>query len=143
MSKTGKVVLGILTFSPLMIPILYFMFFFSVFFTAGFEGAMRGDQPEPHFGAMAGTMIAIMGLMFFFILIAVGLMVFYIINVANSSMASNMKAVWIVLLLTAWMPAMIAYYFVNILPEPKDTEKKDNASDPGEVTVQIDPPAEG
>ena len=120
MSTSKKIGLGILTFLPFLLTIIYIIYFFS-FSLEHIIRAEQGQQEFPvEFFQSLSTMIVVIVIA---VLLKLGIMVYYIVHVSgNSAKENNTKIMWIVLLVLMSSIASIVYFFVEILPE-KPSEK--------------------
>tara|TARA_A100000171_G_scaffold53100_1_gene76842 strand:+ start:2156 stop:2539 length:384 start_codon:yes stop_codon:yes gene_type:complete len=121
MTKSKKIWLGILTFLPIAFIIIYIICFALYMMTCvdvldSEMGDSNVTDPSPFF-AFFGIMFV---MMFFTIISAIGLMIYYIIHANNNpKFDSNQKLLWILVQVFAGGIGNIVYYFVEILP--KDT----------------------
>lgn len=117
MSKSKKIILGILTFLPLILLILYFVLFFSMFLKIPQANA-SGEviQPDEILGAM-GPLFAILGTM---VLVSIGLVVYYLVDIFQYNpkfkSGGNSRLMWTLIVLLAGMIGMIVYFFAEIVP---------------------------
>lgn len=114
MSFRTKVILGILTFLPILFVLAYVFVFFMFFI-----GSMSSPQFEPF--ANDDYFISNFILLFILLLCAIicgfGLMVYYIIHAnKNPHFDSNQKLIWILILVFTSFIGNIIYYFVEIIP---------------------------
>lgn len=126
MSKNKKILLGILTFSPILGMIIYFICFIGMFSSIGM--AAGGGNPELHSEDMA-TFMGIMGtammVLLVTILITFGMTVYYIIHVVNNEKLDKEKnehIIWILLVLMAGYIGQAVYWYMKIWKEnPNDS----------------------
>jgi len=125
LSKNQKIGIGVLTFMPILFFIGYFLSFFLIFFGTFSEISQGGmtDSQAPPAGFFAG-----MGLAMLCILLAVlsGLaaMILHIVHITQNEKLKaqrNGQLLWILVIVFANGIGGIIYYFIEILPEPKDT----------------------
>lgn len=111
MKKSTKIIIGILTIWPF----LYLLFFMIFFFSAFFSLQSHGDS-----NFLGSNFIILFGLHFFTIIMSMGLLVFYIINIfRNDRVKSDQKTLWAVILFMGNMIAMPVYFYLFIWKEPK------------------------
>jgi len=109
LNKSAKIVLGILTFLPLLFLIStlgFFVFnFFSVFFSQ-----------EPEMPMMLFSYLSyVLPYLFLMILLALGLFVFYIVHIIrNSSLDTEKRILWIVVVFFAHGVALPIYWYIHI-----------------------------
>lgn len=109
LNKPAKIVLGILTFLPLLfaISILGFVIFnfFSMFFSQ-----------EPVMPMMLFSYLSyVLPHLFIIILLALGLLVFYIVHIIqNSFLDSEKRILWIVVVFLAYAVAIPIYWYIHI-----------------------------
>ena len=115
MSKTAKTLLGIATFWP----ILYIFIFIGIvgFMTLGmFASAGAGGEPPTAFFAAFPVLFVFH---FFTILLTLSLMGFYLYHVIRDpSLDTNMKLIWVLVILLANMAGMPVYYIIRIWKRP-------------------------
>jgi hypothetical protein len=109
LNKSAKIVLGILTFLPLLFLIStlgFFVFnFFSVFFSQ-----------EPEMPMMLFSYLSyVLPYLFLIILLALGLFVFYIVHIIrNASLDTEKRILWIVVVFFAYGVALPIYWYIHI-----------------------------
>ena len=119
MKSSTKFWLAILTFSPIVLLILFFGLFFSVFL----ENIIELDQNHGEFP------LEFMHSLFWFILliivmavISLAIKIYYIVHANNKpDNDTNKKIMWTLLLIFTGSIGAIVYYFVEIIPL-KETE---------------------
>lgn len=114
MKKSTKVLLGILSFLPILFIIIYFVGFFTVLIT-------QIPELEQNTGEIPTTFLSsIFGLLLFLILagiIKLGLTIYYIIHASeNPKNDSNKKIMWILILIFVGTIGNVVYYFLEIYP---------------------------
>lgn len=114
MKKSTKVLLGILSFLPILFIIIYFVGFFTVLIT-------QIPELEQNTGEIPTTFLSsIFGLLLFLILagiIKLGLTIYYIIHASeNPKNDSNKKIMWILILIFFGTIGNVVYYFLEIYP---------------------------
>ncbi|MBX2924720.1 MAG: PLDc N-terminal domain-containing protein [Chitinophagaceae bacterium] len=113
MSKSLKIILGIITLLPFVFMGGYFLWFMS-FFMRMSDNLGAGD-PD----AVPRLMFGNMGWMFLFLgmamLISFGLMIYYIVHVVNNKkIDSNERLVWILVFIFANMIGYPVYWYMRI-----------------------------
>lgn len=125
MSKSKKILLGILTLLPLFFLAAYFVLFFrmvSKFTNTG--------NPENNMMAFHQQMLPMFVVIGIFGLLSIGLMVLYLILIINNPKFklpaySSSKVVWILVILLAGTLGKIIYFFVEIWPEKQEVLSDD------------------
>lgn len=121
MSKTIKLLLGLVTLWPLAYMILFFLMIFSFIFFAA--GTGPGDGPPPFIPVIFSLHILTM-------LVIAALTVFYIVNVfRNERVDKDKKVLWAVVLFLGNLLAMPVYWYLYIWKEPQPAI----ASAPGQL----------
>jgi len=111
MKKSTKIIIGILTIWPILYLLFFMVFFFSSFFF------LQGHEDGIF---LASNFMILFGLHFFTIIMSMGLLVFYVINIfRNDRVKSNQKTLWAVILFMGNMIAMPVYFYLFIWKEPK------------------------
>jgi TM2 domain-containing membrane protein YozV len=117
MSKSGKVFLGILSFLPFILLIVYLLLFFGMFYNIIIQGD-RFDQHELP-PAFAGNIILIVVFAILLGLTSLGLKIFYIIHAVNNKyVESNERIVWILVFIFAGMIGFPIYWYMRIWKDP-------------------------
>lgn len=112
MKKPAKILLAAATVWPFLYMILFMLFIFSFIFMA------RGGRPGG--GASPDLFLLIFPLHFLTMLVIMGLMVFYIVDVfRNERVEKDKKALWAVVLFMGSMFAMPVYWYLYIWREEK------------------------
>jgi hypothetical protein len=116
MKTMPKVWLGIFTFLPIVLMVIFFGTFFTVLLERVIE-ADRGyydhDFPIEHISSLAWFIILII----ITALISLGVKIFYIVHsVNNPDNDTGKKVMWILILIFVGTIGSIVYYFVEILP---------------------------
>jgi hypothetical protein len=120
-SKTGKIVIGILTVLQLFIGLIYAIWIFSIIVPL----ALAGNEE-----ALADSIVLSMAGIFFWaiflVLLSLGMLIFYIIHAGtNRSLSGTMKVVWILLLFFVGSIAEVVYFFMEVVPEKSMTARLD------------------
>lgn len=117
LTKSQKVLLGILHFVPLIGFIAYFIFIFSFIFgnIQKFDGHNNQPPPPEFFQGFIGAFVIII----FSVLVALGVKIFDIIHLTRSNKGdkSNKILMWVLLFVFVGVISEIVYYFLEILPE--------------------------
>lgn len=118
MSKSAKIVLGVLSFLPFVFLLGYFVWFIGLFIhmmgAAGSGNAYPGEMPDYFLGNMIWMiiLIALMGIFTF------GLFIYYVVHVVNNkTIDSNERLVWILVFLFANMMGFPIYWYMRIWRE--------------------------
>lgn len=119
MKSTTKFWLAIFTFLPIVILILFFVFFFSVFL----ENIIELNKNSGEFP------LEFMHSIFWFILLIIimaiaslGIKIYYIVHTNNNiNNNSNKKIMWTLLLIFTGSIGAIVYYFIEITPLKVDS----------------------
>lgn len=118
MNKSNKILLGILTIWPILY-ILFFMFF--VFSSMVFT--ISESDPSIFMGGFAFVFL----FHFITIVLALGLTVFYAINIfRNDRVESDKKPLWLIIIFVGNVIGMIIYFYLFIW---KDEENKPEITD--------------
>lgn len=125
LSRTAKIILGILTAWPPVYIALFILFMFAMIGLGG------GGELPPEFAAgFAFVMIVHAATIF----LSIGLMVFYIIHaVKDARLKSDMRVIWIILIVMGGMLAHPVYWYLQIWRTQSET-----AASPGQIQA---PPA--
>lgn len=115
MTKSTKIVLGILSALPLAGLVVYLLLFFSIF-TNIIVASRHNDEMSPGFiKDMLYIVIAIIAMM----LISITLMIIFIINCINNPyVRSDERIVWILLFIFLQIIALPIYWYMRIWNTP-------------------------
>ena len=120
LTKSQKVLLGILHFLPVLGIIAYFIFIFSFIFGNIEKFDNHNNEPPPLevFQGFIGAFVIII----FTVLITIGIKIFDIIHLTrtNKGDKSNKILTWVLLFVFVGVIAEIVYYFLEILPEKEN-----------------------
>jgi hypothetical protein len=112
MTKKNKKLLGVLTFLPFVLLLVYMFFFFLSFFGM-FLAA--GHNHEPNMGLFMGSFgiaFAIIGLMS---VLSIGLLIYYIIHITNNKKFDDTnRLIWILIIVFANIIGYGIYWYLNI-----------------------------
>ncbi len=132
LSKSSKIILGILTFLPLIVGVGSVIFgivqMISLFFSE--------DPTMPML--FLSYLVHIIPYLFFFFLIYLGLGIFYLVHIIqNKSLDSEKKFLWIVVLIVLNTITMPVYWFIYIWKdEPSSDFQSDSIFDDYESGTQ-------
>lgn len=123
MSKNKKILLGILTFLPLVFLIIYLVVFFTFFASIPFEEPhIVEDDPATFIRAIFGAVIWI----FIAALLGLAMMIYYLMHASrNVKIKETERIIWILVLVFANTVGSIVYFFMHIVPleeNSQDTE---------------------
>ncbi|WP_299765340.1 hypothetical protein [uncultured Dokdonia sp.] len=121
LSKSQKIGIGIVTFMPILCFIGYLISFFAIFFgsfsdPSGFES----QGPPDTFFVGFGLAMTFMVLMLISGLTALILHIIHVTKNPKLKTQNNGQLIWILIILLASGIGGIVYYFMEILPEPKE-----------------------
>lgn len=125
MTKSKKTILGILTFSPFIFVIWYFISIFS------FMKVMTAAMDHPVGGTM--EMIDPIKTLVIPVLIgfclSIGLLIYYLVDILKLNPnfkkdTNNNKVIWILVVLLCGFLGMIVYFFVEIVPRGTVAQKQ-------------------
>jgi len=116
MSKQGKILLGIVSFLPLVFIIIYCIFFFSMFSPAFHESVQQPGPPVFLLGNMTEMQVS----MALLIITALGLLIYYLIHIMNNQLLdSTDRLTWILIILLANVAAYPIYWYLKIWKRPE------------------------
>lgn len=113
MSKTGKIVLGIFSFLPLLLFLTYIVFFIGLF-TSVFKETIQQQNGRPPEFIMSniGMLMAIIPLL---IVISLGLLIYYIVHIMNNTQIdSTERLIWIFIIIFTTMIGFPVYWYMKI-----------------------------
>jgi uncharacterized membrane protein len=119
LTKTQKILLGIVHFLPIIGLIAYLVYFFT-FFLGNIENLESHTGKQPSMEFFSGF-IGVFLVLIITILISIGVKIFDIIHLtkSNKNDKSNKVLIWVLLFIFVGMIPEIVYYFLEILPEKK------------------------
>jgi hypothetical protein len=118
MTKNKKIWIGILTFLPIAFLLLYFLNLI-ILFTGIFSSARVGEELDP--SMMFGNFAVMFFLIFVAVVVSIGLMIFYIMQITNNKkFDSNQRLMWILIIVFAGLIGFIVYWYMYIW---KDEDK--------------------
>ncbi len=117
MTKQKKLLLGFLTFLPVLCIIMYCICFVLYFINIATLSVHPDDVAQ---GDNLGILLGNFGIMFLMMILAIvsgiGIMIYYVIHAnSNPKFDSNQKLMWILVLVLAGGIGNFVYYFVEIL----------------------------
>ncbi|MDI1254675.1 MAG: hypothetical protein PSV16_01125 [Flavobacterium sp.] len=114
LTKNQKVLIGFLHFLPILGMALYFIVFFSIFFSAIGNAGNHEPNPVVFFQGFAAAFIIIILTIF----ATIGIKIFDIMHVvkSNKNDTGNKVLMWVLLFVFAGTISEIIYYFMEILP---------------------------
>lgn len=122
-SKSGKIVIGILTLAQLFIGLFIAILVVTMFLPLALNTDDPGIDEAILFSAGKFLIFAIL-----LGLLSLGLLIFYIIHAGtNQHISTAMKVVWIVLLFFSGPLVEVVYYFMEIVPEHSLTARLEQA----------------
>lgn len=122
-SKSGKIIIGILTVAQLFIALFIVILVITTFFPLLVNSDDPGIQEALIFSAGKFMILAIV-----LSVLSLGLLIFYIIHAGtNRDISTAMKVVWIVLLFFLGTVVEVVYYFMEIVPEHSLTARLEQA----------------
>jgi hypothetical protein len=116
MSKSGKIITGILSFLPLLLFAGYFILFFSFFFQLFMNAGQGGKMENPD--VFMTQFISMFALIFLMVILTLGLLVYFIIHINNNKkLDSNEKLIWILIIIFVGMIGKPVYWYMKIWKE--------------------------
>ncbi len=119
MSKQGKILLGMVSFLPLVFIIIYAIFYYSMFAPSFHESIQQNGPPVFLLGDMNQMQIS----MALLIITALGLLIYYLIHVMNNRLLdSTDRLTWILIILLANVAAYPIYWYLKIWKRPEQDQ---------------------
>lgn len=118
MTRSKKVLIGILAFLPLLATAIFAVYFFTTFFPEimRMEHEHGDVPPEFFFGNMINFFATVIVLVF----VQLGLMIYFIIHTINNKQVKNEeRIIWILLFIFVSTIAYPIYWGIRIWPEEK------------------------
>ena len=115
MNSGTKFWLGFFTFLPIVLLILFFGFFFTVFLENAIEleSNHSGDFPVEFLPYLFWLIL----LVIIMAIVSLGIKIYYIVHTNNNTENdTNKKVLWTLILIFAGTVASIIYYFIEITP---------------------------
>ena len=121
MKNSTKVILGILTFLPMLLVLTYVFYIFMAFIPTAIQLENSHQEVPVELFRSLSVMIFLIILA---LIIKLGIMIYYIVHASNNPKnENNTKIMWIVLLVLVGSISSIVYYFIELLPS-KDLSDK-------------------
>jgi len=122
-SKSGKIIIGILTIAQLFIGLFIAILAITTFIPLAANSGDPGIEEVVLFSLGKFIVLAIvLGVL------SLGLLIFYIIHAGtNRHISTSMKVVWIVLLFFLGSIVEVVYFFMEIVPEHSLTARLEQA----------------
>jgi len=115
MSTSRKLLLGILSFLPIILFVVYLIIFFGFFITIFRHVHEEDVLPAMVMERVAGLMVAIMLLAF----CSLGLLIYFIIHsINNKAIDSTERIVWVLVFIFAGMIGFPVYWYMRIWKTP-------------------------
>jgi len=116
MSKNGKILLGIVSFLPLVLLAVYIISFIGIFTSVFSESVQQSGRPPEVMMGNVGMLMAIVPL---FIVTSLGLLIYYIIHVMSNPRLDSMdRLVWIIILIFTSVAGYPIYWYMQIWKAP-------------------------
>jgi flagellar basal body-associated protein FliL len=127
-AKSAKVLLGILTFLPLLLLISYIGIFISFIFemAALSTSQERGYSPNNALPFFQENMLILVCIILLMVVSSLGLLIYYIVHIMNNPTLkknNTQQLVWALIILFGGFIGGIVYYFMEIYPLPNQIEK--------------------
>jgi heme/copper-type cytochrome/quinol oxidase subunit 2 len=117
MSKTSKIITGILSVLPLLLMAGYLVMFFSFFFkmfTMSFPNPSAPPDPE----AFMTPFIGMFAMLFLMVLVTLAMLIYFIIHINNNKkLDNNEKLIWILIIIFVGMIGKPIYWYMKIWKE--------------------------
>ncbi len=118
MSKSKKTWLGILSFLPIISGIVILIYMFTGFLPTMMRLEHEGTQDNPL--AVLSTLGPFMAIILIAVVLHIGLLIYFIINVINNTRVKNEeRIIWILVFLFASSIGFPIYWGIRIWPEDK------------------------
>jgi hypothetical protein len=116
MSRTAKIILGIISILPLCFLAIYFFFFFSFFFTTMGQGMQQSPELNQAFPQnFMSNMVWLFLLIILTALLSLGLLIYYIVHVVNNNrIDSNERIIWVLVFVFAGIAGFPVYWYMRI-----------------------------
>jgi len=120
MSKNGKIFLGIVSFLPIVLVIVYIISFFSLFTSVFHESGQQHDSHPPEF--MMGNVGMLMALVPLLIVSSLGLFIYYFVHIINNTRLDVIgRLVWIFVIVATNAIGFPVYWYKEIWKAPEET----------------------
>lgn len=111
MSRSKKIIIGILSFLPIVLIAIYFVQFYTFFLNMLDWGAY--DEPDPR--EFFRTFMPIFLMILIKVLISIGLLIYFLINLINNKkIDSGERIVWILTFIFVGFIAYPLYWYMRI-----------------------------
>jgi len=122
MSNKNKKLLGIITFLPFILLIIYFFTFFLSFLGMIIPAS---NNQEPNMGLFMGNFIIAFIIIGFMSILSIGLLIYYIIHITNNkNLDDNNRLVWILLIVFANLIGYGIYWYLQIWKGTDELKEK-------------------
>ena len=113
MSRSGKIILGVLSFLPFVFLLGYFVWFIGLFVAMLGVAGNANPAEMPHY--FLGNMVWMIILVVLMAIFSFGLLIYYIVHVVNNkAIDSNERLVWILVFIFANMIGFPIYWYMRI-----------------------------
>jgi len=120
MSKNGKIFLGIVSFLPIVLVIVYMISFFSLFTSVFHESELQHDNRPPEF--MMGNVGMLMALVPLLIVSSLGLFIYYFVHIINNTRLDVIgRLVWIFVIVATNAIGFPVYWYKEIWKAPEES----------------------
>lgn len=118
MNRTKKVLLGILSFLPIILGLVAVVFMFTSF--VPHLQHLEQLEEEPHPIHILSQMAPLFFMVIISVVIHLGLLIYFIVHLINNKMIkSEERLIWILVFLLAGSIAFPVYWIIRIWPDPK------------------------
>ena len=112
MSKNGKIFLGVASFVPIVLVIVYMISYFSLF-TSGFHESVQRDSRPPEF--MMGQVGMLMAMVPLLIVSSLGLFIYFFIHIINNPRLDAIgRLVWIFVIVATSAIGFPVYWYMQV-----------------------------
>ncbi len=119
MSKSTKILIGVLTLLPIVGFIIYIWYFIQIMFTIS-----ENNGIAPNVNLFKDHFASIFIMLALIVLVSLGLLIFYIVHaVNNKALNSNERLMWILLFIFLPSIAFIIYWILRIWQDPRQELK--------------------
>jgi uncharacterized membrane protein len=120
MSKTGKIVLGVLSLLPILLSITYIAFFIGLFTSVFREAIQPQNGRPPEF--MMNHIGSLMSIIPVLVVSSFGLLIYYIVHIMNNTrLQSTERLIWVLIVLFTSMVGFPIYWYMQIWKTPPPT----------------------
>lgn len=122
MTRTAKIFLGIITLLPYVLLVLYILSFFQGVINISTHAAADDVSPSVFLLSMGLSAVTLL----LFILLTIGLFIFYLVHVLNNQrLDKGQKLIWVLVLITSSHFGNLIYWFFQIWREEDDRLEHD------------------